>query len=222
MDIFDRFREARPLPEVDRCAVPLTPGQVAQLVEALYEVDRLRGVHRPDISGPGWGADDARAVSTAAGVAAALGFATVPVPASNLRSYDLHLEHMARWAPSSASTQQFRLLLTELHALEGVARIKGWTARWKEPGGYQWDNPPAGPAAAESTVAQIPAASAHGTSLGGALAEHLSAKDRRDLADYLSVGLDVRDPRAPLIRRVRDALEESPAGQRDAAGDVTW
>ncbi|WP_431935840.1 hypothetical protein [Micromonospora sp. RP3T] len=47
------------------------------------------------------------------------------------------------------------------------------------------------------------------TALAAALAAALPVEDRADLAAYLSVGLDVRDPRAALIRRVRDALEEA-------------
>ncbi|MBM0203521.1 hypothetical protein JNW90_10645 [Micromonospora sp. STR1s_5] len=148
MSILDRFRrDAGPQP--DYLAIPLTPDQVAQLVEGLHELDRLRNLHRPDIGGSGWGEDNARAVTIAAGTAAALGHTTVPVAVSDLRSFELNLHHMETWAPSSRVTTGFRQLMTRMHMLEGVARVHGWTARWKEPGGYQWDTPPTPPAGAD-------------------------------------------------------------------------
>lgn len=57
-------------------------------------------------------------------------------------------------------------------------------------------------------VAAAAAAAGHGD-LGAALAAAYTPEERRGLADYITVGLDTLHPLAPLLRRLRDALEET-------------
>lgn len=103
-------------------AVPLTPAEVGLLVRALHEEDRLSG-------GGGVSRHQAYDLAKRAGVAAALGHRVVPQPVGELYVYDLVLGSLLRWAPDGPLTRQVELLLTRMHVLSGVARVRGWRAQ---------------------------------------------------------------------------------------------
>ena len=129
------------IPESAYVAIPLTPAEVQVLVTALLEDDRLTRVHRSDIGGSDFARDEAAAMMKRAGIAAALGHTVVPLLVSQLGMYEYVLAPLRDWAPNSQVTREFAAFLTRCHFLTGVAKVRGWKARFDGPG-VRWDGDP--------------------------------------------------------------------------------
>lgn len=139
--LFDLFRSHQRVARVggdDYLAVPLTPNEVALLVEVLNEDHRLTRLHRPDIGGgSSYALSEAQTVSRVAGVAAALGHPVVPLMVRQISMLDYTLATLQKWAPRAPLTRRFEVLLSRLHLLAGMAHVHGWRCRWGE-GGVRW------------------------------------------------------------------------------------
>lgn len=146
MRLRDLLRRRPALRSDDLLAVPLTPVEAGQLVQALRENDRLTHVHRPDISGgSGHSRSEAESIARMAGIAAALGHPYVPHPVQSLHMHNYVLTSLQRWAPRAASTAAFAELLTRMHILAGMAGVHRWSVRYDQAvGGMRWTTPPTG------------------------------------------------------------------------------
>jgi hypothetical protein len=127
-------------PQVDLTAIPLAPGQMRLLVNALAEADTLAAVHHWTGT-PGCHRSLAAAVLQTAGMAAASGHPVIPVLATSIHSYELAHADLLRHAPRDGLTAEFGELVQQMHLLWGMARVKRWQAQVTA-AGLQWRGDP--------------------------------------------------------------------------------
>ena len=127
-------------PVRDMLAVPLTPGEMQLLINAMDEDDRLmRENHYRD--GSAFARSEAAMMLARAGMADALGHRVIPVLVRELSMYEHVLSGLHRFAPGGQITQDFAQLLGRMHALSGQARVYRWETEVAG-GGVRWKDPP--------------------------------------------------------------------------------
>lgn len=130
MGILDRFRRPRyEMPKVDNTAIPLTPDEVALLVEGLQRAHHLVKQARPGNGISSTSSNLADTMLHRAGIAAAVGNSTVPMLCRSLSTLDYTISDLHQYDPGSALGRRFEDLVSKMKVLAGAARVHGWTAK---------------------------------------------------------------------------------------------
>lgn len=109
-------------------AVPLLPGDVTVLVEALEWLDRVTPAHYTGGSaGAPWARRLASKVRTNAGLARSLSHETTPLMPFDIQQADSALEDLQRDQPVDEHTVRLGDLVKRLHELAAVAQVRDWT-----------------------------------------------------------------------------------------------
>lgn len=136
-ETFTGWRPPEPKPVY---AVPLRPGDVTVLVEALEWLDRVTPAPYPSASaGVLWARHLATKVRTNAGLARNLGHETTPLMPFDIHQADNALQELQRDQPVDEHTIRLGDLVKRLRELEAVAQVRDWTVDLldKDPGGLR-------------------------------------------------------------------------------------